>query len=114
MSVPVQKLNKEQKVWYAKFVIGAILADDEISPSEVDFLKQVISIVDSPAEKKELMQLISTKKRPPLSPPKSIPKEILAAIFIELVLIMISDLDFADKEKEYLQDVSNLFNFSKS
>ncbi|MBU2509892.1 TerB family tellurite resistance protein [bacterium] len=112
MGVPVHTLNKEQKVWYARFVIGAILADDEISPSEVDFLKQVISIVDSPDDKKELMQLISVKKRPPLTPPKGISKEVLAAIFIELILIMISDLDFADKEKEYLKEVSQLFNFS--
>ncbi len=114
MSVPVKQLTREQKIWYAKFVIGAILADDEISPSEVDFLKQVISIVDSPVYKKELMQLISLKKRPPLTAPKGIPKEILSAIFIELILIMISDLDFADKEKEFLKEVSTLFNFAKS
>ncbi len=114
MSVPVNKLNREQKIWYAKFVIGAILADDEISPSEVDFLKQVIGIVDSPVYKKELMQLISVKKRPPLTPPNDIPKEILAAIFIELILIMISDLDFAEKEKAYLKEVAKLFNFSNS
>ncbi|MCG8333445.1 MAG: hypothetical protein MJE63_02945 [Proteobacteria bacterium] len=114
MSVPVKQLNREQKIWYAKFVIGAILADDEISPSEVDFLKQVIGIVDSPVYKKELMQLISVKKRPPLTPPNGIPKEILAAIFIELILIMISDLDFADQEKAYLKEVAKLFNFSNT
>ncbi len=112
MSVPVHTLKKEQKIWYARFVIGAILADDEISPSEVDFMKQVIAIVDSPNDKKELMQLISVKEQPPLTPPKGISKEVLAAIFIELILIMISDLDFADKEKVYLKDVSQLFNFS--
>lgn len=114
MSVPVHTLSKDQKIWYARFVIGAILADDEISPSEVDFLKQVINIVEDPAEKKELMGLISTKNRPPLTPPDGISKEVLAAIFIELILIMISDLDFADQEKEYLQEVSDLFNFSNS
>jgi uncharacterized protein DUF2225 len=113
MSVPVQSLSRDQKVWYARFVIGAILADDEISPSEVNFMKQVISIVDSPSDKKELMQLISSKKPPPLAPPKDISKEVLAAIFVELILIMISDLDFADKEKVYLKEVSDLFCFSQ-
>ena len=114
MSVPVHMLSKEQKIWYARFVIGAILADNEISPSEVDFLKQVISIIDSPEDKKDLMQLISAKKRPPLDPPKGIVKEVLAAIFLELVLIMISDLVFADKEKVFLKDVAQLFNFTDS
>lgn len=114
MSVPVNRLNDEQKIWYARFVIGAILADEEITPSEVDFMKQVISIVSSPEEKKKLMGLISAKKRPPLTPPEGIAKEILAAIFIELVLIMISDLDFAEQEKVYLKEVSDLFSFTGS
>jgi len=104
MSVPVQTLNKEQRVWYANLVISAILADDEISPSEVDFLKQVIVIVSDPEKKKELMQRISLKKKFPLTEPPGFAKEILAAIFIELSLIMISDLDFADDEKAFFEN----------
>ncbi len=114
MSVPVQSLNKEQRVWYADLVISAILADNEISPSEVDFLKQVISIVPDAAKKKELMLRISSKKASELTPPPSLPNEILAAIFVELILIMISDLDFADDEKEFLKTVADLFQFEKA
>ncbi len=114
MSVPVQTLNKEQRVWYANLVISAILADDEISPSEVDFLKQVIVIVSDPEKKKELMQRISLKKKFPLTEPPGFAKEILAAIFIELSLIMISDLDFADDEKAFLKTVADLFRFEKT
>lgn len=114
MSIPVHSLNREQRKWYAQTVIGAILADDEISPSEIDFLKQVIAVVDHPEEKKELMQMISSKKRPALTEPPGISNEILSAIFIELSLIMISDLDFADKEKEFLKEVAELFRFENS
>jgi len=114
MSVPVQALNKEQRAWYAELVISAILADNEISPSEVDFLKQVIAIVPDAEKKKELMQRISSKKTSDLSPPPGLPNEILAAIFVELLLIMISDLDFAEDEKEWLQKVADLFQFEKS
>jgi len=114
MSVPVHTLNPEQKVWYANVVIAAILADDEISPSEVDFLKQVIVIVENPAKKKELMAMISAKNKPEITPPKGISNEILAAIFIELMLIMISDLDFADDEKDFLKNTADLFKFEKS
>lgn len=113
MSVPVQTLNKEQRVWYADLVISAILADNEISPSEVDFLKQVIAIVPDAAKKKELMQRISSKKQSQLTAPPGVSNEILAAIFIELMLIMISDLDFAEDEKEWLQTVADLFQFDK-
>ena len=114
MSVPVHTLNKEQRKWYAQIVIAAILADDEISPSEIDFLKQVIAIVDHPEDKKELMQMISSKKGPKISEPPGIQKEIMAAIFIELLLIMISDLDFADKEKKFLKKIADLFGLNKA
>ncbi len=114
MSVPVHTLNKEQRFWYANLVISAILADDEISPSEVDFLKQVIVIVSDPEKKKELMARISSKKKSPLTEPPAVAKEILAAIFIELSLIMISDLDFADDEKAFLKTVADLFRFEKT
>jgi hypothetical protein len=114
MSVPVQSLNREQKAWYARLVVAAILADDEISPSEVDFLKQVIAIVDDPVKKKELLQCISTKERPTIEEPVDVPREILAAIFIELCLIMISDLEFAADEKAFLKEVAERFGFEKT
>jgi len=114
MSVPVHTLNKEQRVWYADLVISAILADNEISPSEVDFLKQVIAIVPEANKKKELMQRISSKKKAELTAPTGMSKEILAAIFVELMLIMISDLDFADDEKVFLKQVADLFGFEKT
>lgn len=113
MSVPVHTLSPEQKAWYANIVIAAILADDEISPSEVDFLKQVIIIVENPVKKKELMAMISSKNKPEITPPKGINNEILAAIFVELMLIMISDLDFVDEEKDFLKGIADLFRFEK-
>ena len=114
MSVPVQSLNKEQRVWYADLVISAILADNEISPSEVDFLKQVIAIVPDAEKKKELMARISSKKQSELTPPPGLANEIVAAIFVELLLIMISDLDFADDEKAWLKTVAEMFKFEKT
>ncbi len=114
MSVPVQSLNKEQRVWYADLVISAILADNEISPSEVDFLKQVIAIVPDAGRKKELMARVSSKKQTELSAPPGLSNEILAAIFVELLLIMISDLDFADDEKAWLKTVADMFQFEKT
>jgi uncharacterized protein (DUF2225 family)/uncharacterized membrane protein YebE (DUF533 family) len=112
MSVPVQNLTNDQKVWYAQLVVAAILADNEIDMSEMEFLKQVLTIVNDPQEKKNLMTFIGHKKAPPLSEPSEIKKETLAAIFIELVLIMISDLDFDDKEKAFLKKVAKVFNLA--
>ncbi|MCP4749831.1 MAG: TerB family tellurite resistance protein [Proteobacteria bacterium] len=112
MSVPLQSLNKQQKYWYTRFVVAAILADNEISASEVDFIEYIMSIVDNPAHKRELMQLLKLKRKPILVKPVGIGPEILTAIFTELILIMISDLDFHDRERTFLKQVSNLFDFS--
>ena len=112
MSVPVQNLTNNQKVWYAHLVVAAILADDEIDMSETEFLKQVLTVVNDPHEKKKLMTFIGQKKSPPLTEPSDVKNETLAAIFIELVLIMISDLDFDTKEKDFLKSVANLFNLA--
>ena len=112
VSVPIQNLTEKQKVWYAQYVISAILADDEIDASETEFLKQVLSTIGKVEEKKKLIVSIATKTPPSLSAPEGILPEVLAAIFIELVLILISDLDFATKERDFLQKVSHLFNFA--
>ena len=112
MSVPVQHLTPDQRVWYAQLVIAAILADDEIDMSEMEFMKQVLTIVTDPAEKKKLMESIGHKKSPPLVDPPKIKNDILAAVFIELVLIMISDLDFDEKEKDFLKEVADRFSLA--
>ena len=112
MSIPIHNLTTAQKAWYARLVIAAILADNKIDVSETEFLKQVFSNIGEVNDKKQLMNSIATKKAPILSAPEGIQTEILAAIYIELILILISDLNFDTKEKYFLKKVSELFNFT--
>lgn len=113
MGIPVQGLGSKEKEWYAQVVISAILADGEVSYSEIDFLKQVISLISAPEIRKSLMTQIGLKQAKTIeSPPVTIDKPILSAIFLELILIMISDLDFDKGEKDFLEKVSNLMGFS--
>ena len=114
MTAPVHNLSQEQKMWYAELVIAAIVADNEISLSEIKFLKQVMGLISDMDQKKKLLTYVSSKKAPTLSPPDNINNDILAAIYIELILIMISDLDFAIQERDFLSRISDLFNFSES
>ncbi|MDH5560635.1 MAG: DUF2225 domain-containing protein [Deltaproteobacteria bacterium] len=114
MAVPIQNLDEEQKFWYANLVVAAVLADDKIFLSEIEFLKQVIAIITSQEKRSELMEIIDKKKPPQLTaPPPGIPPKILVAIYIELILIIISDYDFADDERKYLKEVADLFNFDE-
>lgn len=111
MSIPLDSFSNEQKFWYANLVIAAVLADKEIDVSETEFLKQVLTVVQSPNQKKRLMNYVANKEQPPLSAPTGLSKEVLAAIYVELILIMISDLDLAENEKSFLEKIGSLFKF---
>jgi hypothetical protein len=113
MSIPVDRLTGEQQEWYAQLMIAAILADNEISVSEIDFLKHVITMVSDPEKKKDLMSLVSSKNVPAITAPKNINPVTLAAIFTEILLVMISDLEFVEHERDFLVKISSLFGFSK-
>ncbi len=114
MTVPVSTLTRIEKLWYADLVLAAILADQEINVSEVDFLKQVISIL-GPADRPGLVKKIEAKIMPQLQPPpQGIADDLLGAIFMELILIVISDKDFAEGEKAFLEQVGALFGFTDS
>ena len=114
MTVPVESLNSKQKIWYANLVLSAILADNEINLSEIDFLKQVLNIIESPQDKAGLMLSVEKKEMPPLTAPPNIPSPILVAIYLELILIIISDIDFDEGERAFLEKVGSLFGFTKT
>ncbi len=114
MTVPVNTLKDDQKLWYANLVLSAILADGEINLSEIDFLKQILQIIASPQDKASLMLSIEKKVMPPLTPPPNIPPQLLAAMFMELILIIISDIDYDEGEKAFLESVADLFKFTRN
>ena len=115
MSIPINNLSREQKSWYAGLVVGAIIADGEINVSEVEFLKEVISLISDPAERSVLMGHVVAKTMPELvAPPTDIGKEIIAAIFVELIMISISDFDFDPKEKAYLKKIAQITGIDDS
>jgi len=113
MTVPVQILSEEQRIWYGKLVVSAILADGNIDAAEIQFLKQVMETLKSPASKKEILGYIETKVAPPLvKPATAIPDQILAAIYLELILVCISDSDFDQTERDFLVQAAEMMEFT--
>ncbi|MDT8447435.1 MAG: hypothetical protein RRB13_11140 [bacterium] len=113
MSVPVNLLKPDQRFWYAQLVVAAILADGEIDASEVEFLRGVIGVVKEPVARQALLAHIEAKQPPPVhEPPSAIPDQILAAIFTELILICIADVDFAVEERTFLEEVAGVMSFT--
>lgn len=113
MGVPLHILSQSQRYWYAQMIVAAILADKEITKPETDFIKQILPIIKRPEEKQELMNRIATKTPPHVFRPPGVPPKVLAAVFIELALVMISDIEFADTERSFLESVALEFRFTK-
>lgn len=112
MAVPVAQLKEPQKLWYAKLVIAAVLADGEINRAEVAFLKPVLALVAKPEDRAALAQAIQSGKAPDLSPPPDgTHGTLLAAIFSELVMVLLSDVDLAEAEREFLEEVAEVIGF---
>ena len=112
MSVPFKALTQSQRFWYAEMVIAAILADGEISQPETEFIKDIVRLVKKPEEKQDLMGRLASKRPPPISRPSGVLPKVLAAVFLELGLVLISDAVFTDEEKRFLAESSKVFRFS--
>ncbi|MCP4296194.1 MAG: TerB family tellurite resistance protein [Proteobacteria bacterium] len=113
MAVPIKALTQFQKMWYARMVIAAILADGEISQPETEFIKHTLDIFRDPKDRNELLSYISKRVPPPISEPIGFHPEVLAAIFVELCLIIISDLEMSPKERDFLQELAEQCKFAK-
>lgn len=113
MGVPLHILTQSQRYWYAQMVVAAILADEEITKPETDFIKQILPIVKKPEDRQELVNRIAAKKPPSIFRPPGVAPKVLAAVFIELALVMISDVEFADTERQFLEEVAKVFRFTQ-
>lgn len=112
MSVPIHLLTAEQRFWFGQYIVAAVLADDIIDASEADYIQYVINIVDHPEYREKIVESIRKKEKPVLTKPVGIKIEFLVAIFLELALIMISDMDFHEEERLFLKETAKLFGFT--
>ncbi|MBU2648017.1 TerB family tellurite resistance protein [bacterium] len=113
MSVPFKALTQSQRFWYAEMVIAAVLADGEISQPETEFIKDIVHLVKTPEQKQELLGRLASKRPPPISRPSGVPPGILAAVFLELSLVLISDAELTPEEKRFLEESARVFRFSE-
>ncbi len=106
--------TEEQKNWYFRLVITAILSDGEVNSAEVVYLTEVLTAVKSPGLKKELIGCIQEHKFPELGPTPEFDRPTQCAIFIEIVEILICDVHLATPEKDFIKDVAGYFSFPKT
>ena len=114
LAVPVSAFNEEQKQWYVRLIIVAILADSKIKEAEISFLKGMMQLIQDSPIKAELLESIQKHQPPKLGPPPEFYPHYQVAIFIEVVEILICDVHLAAPERELLKMLAERFKFPTS
>jgi len=107
----VKELSQEQIIWYAHLLIKMVLADEVISPSEIRYIRSVLSRVENEEIRKRLVQYLEKNQDPPLTQPVGVKKEILARIYTHLIDVAIADQEIHDRERRLLTSLARLFDF---
>lgn len=109
VQVRVSEMSRDEKIWYAKLMIDAILEDRKVEFSEIDYLVKVLYFLRED-ERNEMKALLKKQERIPnvlQDIPDTFTTEQKGTIFTELVLLMISDCDtFSTSERNYLEELA--------
>ena len=112
MQVPLNEFNPEQRLWYAHLIIAAIKSDESVAPQEMSHLIMAMHFLTR--EEKEEAQITLRMKTtiPGLNKiPGGIDKAMLAAIYSDIVRVVISDGKLTVKEQAFLAQMRDLFHF---
>ncbi len=105
------ELSQEQLIWYSKLLVKVVLADNIITPSELKYIKSVLSRIEDQGQRKTLVSFLEKNVEPPLEQPKDLSPTLRAKIFILLTKVVISDNEFEEAEKKLLKKIAAVFDF---
>jgi hypothetical protein len=101
----IQKMKPATKKWFAKAIVGMIVADGRIDKAEMEYLKSMIGYLDERDLEGLLLESIRKKEVPKLEPMDIIPNEALE-IIKHLTVVAVVDEDLADNEVTFLKYVA--------
>ena len=102
--------TSQEKIDLLAQLILMALADNQLSPEELEFLKKISQRMD--IEESELMEMIKDRKSLTSAPPQSHTKRIIH--FHKLLLMMHIDGKVNDGELQLLHEVAVKYGFRKS
>ena len=112
---PVDAMDARQKEWFGTAMVSMILADGDVSQSEVETLMTTFSVICTTESAARLKKFLQYKTMPDLTAfsgwgknPKG-----RALILIDLMETAISDRSFSTKEREQFIKIGKLLGFSQ-
>ncbi len=107
----IQKMDSATKEWFAKAIVGMIVADGRVDKAEMEYLKTMIQYLDEGDLEGLLLESIRKKEMPKLEPLDIIPNHALE-IIKHLTVVAVVDEDLADREVAFLKHVSGQLGLS--
>lgn len=109
----IEHLSEEQKQWFALAMCGAIIADGNVAPAEIQYLEKAISFLPSTDKVDALIQAVKNQKLPPIGSLPKATRELEVKMLIELTLIISSDNSISTREMDYIFTIGKKLGFEK-
>lgn len=107
----IESMAPETKHWFAKAIVGMILADGKIAKEELDYLNNLISFLSEPNIVEDASKMLKNNEVPSLDPLDISTNEALE-IVKHLTIIAVVDEALANREVRYLKFVADQLGLS--
>jgi len=101
----IDLMEPATKEWFARAIVGMILADGRIDKAEIDYLKNMLGYLNEKSLDESILKMLQSKKMPVLEPLEIVANESLE-IVKHLTMIAVVDEDLASREVEFLSYVA--------
>lgn len=101
----LEKMSPEAKRWFAKAVVGMMLADGHIDRAEVNYFNDLVGFLNDEKLVRSMSDMLSNNQTPDLEPFDVLPNVGLE-ILKHLTIMAVVDEDLAPGEVEFLNEVS--------
>jgi len=99
-------MTPETKEWFAKAVVGMILADGRIDKAEIDYLNNLIGFLNEGDLVQRISEMLKNSEMPELESLEIVTNEALE-IVKHLVVMAVVDEDLAPREVSFLKYVTS-------
>lgn len=101
----LEKMSPQAKEWFAKAVVGMMLADGHIDKAEVDYFNDLLGFLNNDQLVKSMSEMLSRKEAPELEPLDALPNVGLE-ILKHLTIMAVVDQDLAPGEVTFLNEIA--------
>ncbi len=109
----IEKMTPATKEWFAKAVVGMILADGRIEQAELDYLKSLLSFLGDGQIVQNISDMLKRGDMPELEPLELVTNESLE-IVKHLTVMAVVDENLAKHEVDFLYHATTQLGLTKS